>query len=664
LYHACLAPNLFVDVDGRYRGMDKKIHQAENFENYTVFSLWDTFRAAHPLFTIIEQQRTNDFINSFLGKYEQGGLLPYWELASGETWCMIGYHAVPVIVDAWIKGIRGYDVNEAYLAMKKSAMQDHQGLDEYKRQGYISTAKESQSASRTVEYAYDDWCIAVMAKGLGLENDYETFNRRSQQYRNLFDRSVGFIRGKDADGSWKPDFNPDDLTADGAWEFTEGNSWHYTWFAPHDVEGLIELMGGDQAFIRKLDELFTRQGREHADVSGLIGQYAHGNEPSHNFIYLYAYAGAPWKTQERVAQIVRTLYTDRPDGLCGNEDCGQMSAWYVFSAMGFYPVCPGQPIYVFGTPLFPDVRINLETGKVFHIVAEDVSDENIYIQSATLNNEPYTKSYILHADIINGGELVFKMGPAPNKVWGLDKTDRPHSAPGNRLTLMPYLSNPERFFTDTLRIDLRCDDDGAEIFYTLDGSEPNPSAKRYTGVFEVNATTLIKAKAYKEGCFPSNIFSTTATKLTLKPSLEVRPIENGLDYNLYVGDFRKIADFSGSEPQQRGQCGNFDLSVAKRGEEFGLEFSGYFLATKDGIYQFWTNSDDGSRLFIDSQLVVDNDGLHSNRFISGIVALEQGYHKIKALYFECHGDELLEVFVKQPGEQRKQISGESLFRRQ
>lgn len=664
-YHSCLAPNLFMDVDGQYRGMDKKIHTADNFENYTVFSLWDTFRAAHPLFTIIEQKRTNDFVNSLLGKYEQKGLLPFWELDSGETYCMIGYHSIPVIADAWVKGLRGYDVNKAFEAMKKSAMQDHQGLDEYKKLGYISLTNDSQSVSRTAEYAYDDWCIALMAKELGRQEDYDLFNRRSQQYRNLFDRSVNFIRGKTVDGVWKPNFDPDQLPAEGAGEFTEGNSWHYTWFAPHDVNGLIELMRGDQAFIAKLDEMFVRPGREHADVSGLIGQYAHGNEPCHNYAYLYAYAGAPWKSQEKVSQIVKTLYTDKPDGLCGNNDCGQMSAWYVFGAMGFYPVCPGQPMYVFGTPLFPAVSINLENGKTFKVIAENVSDKNIYIQSTTLDGKPYTKSYIQHADIINGGTLVFKMGSEPNKQWGLDTKDRPFSEPGKRLTLMPYPTHAQQVvFIDTLSVDLKCDDDGAKIFYTVDGSEPDTSSTLYTKAVEVDKTTTFKARAYKEGCFPSNILSTTVTKKAVNPAVEVKGLVNGLNYALYIGNYRKTTDFAGSEPKQRGRCENFDLSVAKRSDGFGLEFSGYYKAPEDGFYQFWTKSDDGSRLWVDSELVVDSDGPHSAQFAGGFVALKQGYHEIKVLYFEGQVDEALEVHVTRPGGQRERIDSQSLFRPQ
>jgi len=665
LYHSCLAPNLFIDADGQYRGTDKKIHRTDDFTNYHIFSLWDTFRAAHPLFTLIEQERTNDFIKSMLSKYDQQGHLPYWELASGETWCMIGYHAVPVIADAWVKGIRGYDEGKALDAMKKSAMQDHQGLSDYKSLGYISMDNGGQSVSRTMEYAYDDWCIAEMARGLGRTDDHALFSLRSQYYRNVFDGTTGFVRAKNANGVWKPDFNPDDLPVDGASEFTEGNSWHFTYFAPHDISGLNRLMGGDEGFIRRLDDLFTKSGKEHADVSGLIGQYAQGNEPCHNFAYLYAYAGAPWKTQERVAQIVTTLFTDQPDGICGNEDCGQMSAWYVFSAMGFYPVCPARPVYVFGTPLFDEVAISLENGKTFRVVAENRSDANIYIQSAKLNGKPWSKAYVQHADIVNGGKLVFVMGPKPNKQYGSAQADRPVSAAEKELTLMPYLGNPDTAFVDTLAVDIRCDDKDAEIRYTLDGSAPVASSALFTKPFTVTDSATLTARAFRKGAIPSMPLKASLEKKTPKPAVAVSDdqLENGLRYEVYYGGFRSTQDMIRHASQKQGACDNFDLSVSDQKDNFGVAYTGYFKADKSGMYQFWTSSDDGSRLYIDSELVVDNDGFHGAQFVRGAVALEPGYHEIRVLYFEGSVSEELDVHVAAPGAARKAVAGASLFRK-
>lgn len=423
LYHSCLTPNISSDVDGRYRGMDREIHAAEGYEQYTVFSLWDTFRALHPLMTLIERDRTNDFIKSMLAMYQQSGRLPKWELASNETWAMIGYHAVSVIADAWSKDIRDYDPEQALEAMYATSMQDYPEMRSYRRMGYVAMDHAGRSASRTVEYAYDDWCIARMAEAIGRDELRSIYDHRSQFYRNVFDEESRFIRGRNSTGQWQPNFQPDAITG----EFVEGNSWHYSWFAPHDIRGLIGLMGGDENFSEKLDELFSRQGREHMDVSGLIGQYAHGNEPSHNFAYLYSYAGQAWKTQQRVSQITHDLYSDMPDGVCGNEDCGQMSAWFVFSAMGFYPVCPGQPMYAIGSPAFPSVEIDLGEGESFVVAAANVSRESLYIQSTTLNGKPYGSSFLTHADLMEGGKLSIEMGPEPNKQWASNANNRPPS---------------------------------------------------------------------------------------------------------------------------------------------------------------------------------------------------------------------------------------------
>ena len=428
LYHAMTAPNLFMDVDGRYRGRDFKTHTARDFTNYTVFSLWDTFRAAHPLYAIIDQKRTRDFIKTFLIQYEQGGRLPVWELAANETDTMIGYHAVSVIADAAVKGIDGFDLQKAFVAMKHSAeLRDYRGLGEYIDKGFLEMEEERESVSKVLEYAYDDWCIAEVARLVGNTEDYERYSARAQSYKHMFDPVSGFMRAR-SNGNWVEPFDPREVT----FGFTEANSWQYTFFAPHDVSGLVKLMGGRRKFSQKLDQLFAADsrttGREQADITGLIGQYAHGNEPSHHMAYLYNYVGQPWKTQSRVHQIMGEFYKPEPDGLIGNEDCGQMSAWYVFSAAGFYPVTPGSTIYAIGSPLFPEVRFNLENGKSFVVRARGVSDRNIYIQSATLNGKPYGYSFLFHDDLMAGGELVFKMGPRPNFSWGTGKWNEPVSS--------------------------------------------------------------------------------------------------------------------------------------------------------------------------------------------------------------------------------------------
>jgi predicted alpha-1,2-mannosidase len=495
LYHTMIAPNLFMDVDRQFRGTDGRAHRATGFTNYTVFSLWDTFRAAHPLYTIIDQKRTADFINTFLAQYDYGGRLPVWELAGNETDTMIGYHAVPVIVDAAIKGIAGFDREKSLTAMKHSAELKHFGLEAYQRQGYISMEDDREAVSKTLEYAYDDWCIAQMAGLLGREVDRREFTRRAQYYRNVFDTETGFVRPR-KNGGWLSPFDPREVS----FNFTEANAWQYSFFVPHDVSGLMELLGGREMFARKLDQLFTTEsrttGRDQADITGLIGQYAHGNEPSHHMAYLYVYAGQPWKAQQRVRQILDNFYTAAPDGLIGNEDCGQMSAWYVLSAAGIYPVTPGQPVYAIGTPLFPELRFNLENGKSFVIKARGVSKENIYIQSATLNGRPYRFSYLTHKDLLNGGELAFQMGPKPNPAWGSGAADVPASSiAGERILPAPVIDAAANTFKGELAVAIRSSDKDQRLYFTSDGSTPDTHSQNYQGALSIRETTTVKAIA-------------------------------------------------------------------------------------------------------------------------------------------------------------------------
>lgn len=412
LYHAYTAPYTFSDVLGNYKGPDREIHSVgPNRTQYTVFSFWDTFRAAHPLFTITQRKRVSDMINSMLKHYDAYGLLPVWELAGNETNCMIGYHSIPVIVEAYFKGIGNFDAEKAFEAMKKTALSERAGLKELRQYGYIPYDQENESVSKTLEYAYDDWCVAQMAKALNKEDDYLYFLKQSKNYVRLFDAQTGFMRGKSSAGQWKNPFSPtfskhrDD-------EYTEGNAWQYSWFVPHDIEGLIDLHGGKENFTCKLDSLFTipstMEGAEVSpDISGMIGQYAQGNEPSHHVAYLYNYVGQPHKTQYYIDKIRKAMYTTAPDGLCGNEDCGQMSAWYVFSAMGFYPVNPVDLKYQLGTPLFKKVTLKVGPEKRFIITANKENDRYIYVRKVLLNGEELHRTYITHDEIMQGGELEF-----------------------------------------------------------------------------------------------------------------------------------------------------------------------------------------------------------------------------------------------------------------
>lgn len=409
LYHTMMQPNIAEDVDGKYRGRDNKIHIADTFDYYSVFSLWDTFRAAHPLYTLIDKKRTADYINTFIKQYEQGGRLPVWELASNETDCMIGYHSVSVIADAMAKGIKGFDYEKAFEAAKHSAMLDHLGLEAYKRQGFISMDDEHESVSKTVEYAYDDWCIAQMAQILDKKDDYAYFMQRSQSWKNIFDWETGFMRPK-KNGGWDKPFDPREVNNN----FTEGNSWHYSFFVPQDIPGMIEAYGGKEKFEAKLDEMFSAEskttGREQVDVTGLIGQYAHGNEPSHHMAYLYNYIGKPEKTNKMVHYILTEFYKNTPDGLIGNEDCGQMSAWYVLSAMGIYNVTPGLNKWEQVKPIFDRVEIETDNGekKITKVFLDDVFTNFHNKNNPLVNNEKKYTQQIIPVPTIQAASRAFK----------------------------------------------------------------------------------------------------------------------------------------------------------------------------------------------------------------------------------------------------------------
>jgi predicted alpha-1,2-mannosidase len=438
LYHSFIHPNIFSDIDGKYIGVDDKIYQAD-YPHYTVYSLWDTFRSLHPLFILIQPQKNIEFIKSFLDIYNQSGWLPRWHKANKETNCMIGTHADSVIADAIVKGLRDFDLQKAYEAMYKNAMVKSSslnnlpnnynngriGIEEYKKIGYVPGDMYNQSVSMTLEYAYNDFCLAQVAKILGKEEDYKLFIKRAQNYKNLYDPKVGFMRAKKSNGDWVDSFpislfkkfDPTDATSP---HYTEGNAWQWTFFAPQDPYGLIKLLGGEERFVKKLDEFFTTKVpiKGPPDITGLIGQYAHGNEPSHHIAYFYVYVKQPWKTQELIRKILDELYGITPDGLPGNEDCGQMSAWYIFSSLGFYPFCPGTPIYILGTPTFEKAIVHFPSGKELIITAENISKENKYVQEVYLNGKPLNRAWIWHNEIINGGTLIFIMGKSPNKNWG------------------------------------------------------------------------------------------------------------------------------------------------------------------------------------------------------------------------------------------------------
>ena len=425
LYHAFLSPTVYMDVDGSYRGLDQNIHRAKGFTNYTTFSLWDTYRALHPLFNLVQPERNLDMVKSMLAHYDQSvhPMLPVWSHHANENWCMIGYHAVSVIADAAVKGNDGFDLDHALEACVNTSNYDlFDGIDWYKKLGYVPEDKNGSSVSKTLEYAYDDWAIARLAEKTGNENIAKQYDARSENFLNVFNAGSGFMQPKLSDRSWKTPFDALNTHGQG---FIEGNAWNYSLYVPHRISKMINMMGGKERFSVHLDSLFTmhlsdENFKETEDITrdGIIGCYVHGNEPGHHIPYLYNWTGQPWKTQEKVRMIMRAMYGDTPDGLCGNDDCGQMSAWYIFSTLGFYPVCPGSDWYAIGSPLVKSALISFDNGKKLRITVENQSEENVYIRDIMLDGVNYSKNYFSHSDLLNADKITFVMGSKPNKSWG------------------------------------------------------------------------------------------------------------------------------------------------------------------------------------------------------------------------------------------------------
>jgi len=491
LYHTMIAPCIFNDVDGNYRGMDGAVHHADH-DVYTIFSLWDTFRALHPLMTLLEPERTNDWISTMLLHYQHSGRLPVWELWANETDCMIGYHSVSVIADAYLKGIRGFDAKLALEAMVASAEQDHFGLKAYKERGYISSEDEAESVSKTLEYAYDDWCIARMAEALGEQSIAERYFERSRNWQNLYDPTTRFFRPRRNGGFVEP-FDPYEVN----FHFTEANAWQYSLFVPHDMERFTKLLGNAPGLTERLDALFTASdrttGRDQADITGLIGQYAHGNEPSHSFAYLYTQSDRPFSTEVFVSRIMRELYRDAPDGLSGNEDCGQMSAWYVLSALGIYPVTPGLPEYTMGIPLFEEATIALNNGKTLQVTGQTESGDRSHVVTTTWNGDEHDRFRVIdHGALLEGGHLDFELGPRPGSAPRLDLLEE---QPDDVAWVpVPIISAPARSFIDDLVVSISCSDPEALLEYRVDASE----WKKYTGPITLVGSSTIEARAHRQ----------------------------------------------------------------------------------------------------------------------------------------------------------------------
>ena len=535
LYHTMIAPNIFSDVDGRYLGTDLRIHKTDKYEHYTIFSLWDTYRTLHPLATIIDQKRTNDYINTFLSHYKQGGKLPMWELGANYTGCMIGYHAVPVISDAYMKGIRDYDASLAMEAMLESATADRLGIKEYSQSGLLSTAMEAESVSKSLEYAYDDWTIARMAERMGKDDIAKEYYKRAQYYKNTFDPHSGHMRAR-SNNRWFYPFDPAEVN----FNYTEANAWQYSFCVTQDVDGWVDMIGGEKAAIDKLDALFAApqqtSGRHQADITGLIGQYAQGNEPSHHIAYLYNYLGQAYKTQKYTRQIMDDLYFAAPNGLSGNEDCGQMSAWLVMSAMGFYPVAPGSNDYIIGSPWFDEVEIFLENGKSILIQAENNDKDNVYVQELYLGESQYNKTYIPHDLLMEGPSFFFVMGPKPNKAFGKLPEDRPVSKiESKELVSVPVLTSGDRSFRTETMATLECVTKGAEIYYSID----NGREQLYSEPIPISKDTKLTTWATKKNAIPSHKGVSYFTKMDNTKSIQ---LESGYASQYSAGGDEALID--------------------------------------------------------------------------------------------------------------------------
>ncbi len=659
MYHSFIHPDIAVDVDRQYLSGNHKVYRAVDFDNYTTFSLWDTFRGLHPLFSIIQQNRTIQFIRSFLDRYDHWGNLPIMEFSGNERFAMIGYHSLPVIADAYVKGLHDFDTGKALAAMKKLADGDRQGKKEYLSLGFITYDKIDQSVSRTLEYSYDDWCITRLAHDLS-ETDFQLYNQRGQFYRNLFDVRTEFMRPRSSDFQWLDSFDP--MVASN--HVTEGNAYQYTLFAPQDIEGLIGLFGDDNRFEKWLDVFFTTETDTNkmylADVTGRIGQYAHGNEPSHHMAYLYNYAGVPWKTQKRVRQILTTLYSDQPDGLSGNEDCGQMSAWYILSSMGFYSVTPGMDYYVIGSPLFDEATINLENGNQFVIRAENNSPKNMFIQSVWLNGKPYEKSWLRHSDILKGGVMLFEMGPVPNKDWAKSKENRPYSDK-YKSAPTPRILFDDISFIDSMVVRLSVDEENATIRYTLNGTAPDESSLIYTKPVVLTESSKLRARAWVEGMFPGYDISMDFEKLSLWPAVRKGNLKPGLRYEYKEGYALKFSDTKKYPVLKKGILPNFTIDESGDKEVFSYTFSGYIKIPFSGIYTIYSESNDGSLLYLDGKLIVDNDMHHKVQERFRKVGLISGWHSIKVEYFQMGGGKELRISWKGPGMKKERIPDYALF---
>ena len=571
LYQSYQAPTLFNDHDGAYLGLDHKVHTNPGFNNYTEFSLWDTHRAFHPLATLLQPKRVSDFVSSLLAEYKESGYhsTPIWPLWGNETWCMIGYHSVPVIVDAYFKGFKGFDPEVAYRAMRDTAMQNRNGLATYKENGWVASRSGEQATSKTLEYGIDDWCLARMATALGHLDDAKIFYARAANYRNIFDQTTTFMRGRKADGSWRSPFDTIGMVGD---EYTEADAWQYAFAVPQDVPGMISTYGGDAGFVKKLDALFVQDPEIHTnipDITGMIGQYSQGDEQCHHVAYLYDYVGQPWKTQQRVRQALSEMYNDTPTGQCGNVDCGQMSSWYVLSALGIYEVNPGSGVYEIGSPTLNKMTLHLESTKFgkknFTMIADGNNDQNIYIQSATWNGKPFNRTYLTHDEIIGGGTLHLVMGATPNTNWGTASDSRP---PATMPADFKYAALPapstKKLVAFNLPIRIVCGNDDPVANFIPDPNDVGGATSRSDNSVETTVPNAAPSEVYQYERYGKDFSYTfkvpTDKAYTVRLHFaEVFDDEVGMRIeNIYLNGEKVLADFD-----VRAAAGGANKAVVK-----------------------------------------------------------------------------------------------------
>ena len=626
LYHSLVAPNRISDADGSYRGMDDEIHRASGM-SYSTLSLWDTFRAEHSLLALLYPEVVPDLCRSMMQVYREGGELPIWPLYSGETRTMIGYHAVSVLADAYLSGqLRDLDTMEVLEAMIKSSNINKKGSDAYSRLGFIPANTHNESVSCTLEYAYDDWCIARMAEALGETEIADTYYQRAQNYTHLFDGSTKFFRGRHEDGSWGADFDPYEVSKD----YTEANGWQYRFAPMHDVEGMIALHGGAGGMLDALDNLFsdTTPAGDLQDITGLIGQYAHGNEPSHHLAFLYNYLGRPSRTQELTRQILDELYDDTPEGISGNEDCGQMSAWYLFTALGLYPVTPASGELQITTPRFREVTLTLPKGKLTITTDKDPA-EYPYVRSISLNGKELHRLFVTTEELAGGGTLAYTLSDKPVDDFVVE--ERPYSMTRKDYVSPVYSSDDITLFHDQVSVSLASATPGTRIYYTIDEGEK----EEYTGTpITLTRSATLRANAEKDGLDPSPTTTLIATKAEYAQAQVVSAVADGASWTLHAGAVDSTDQITTLPIIQSGVCEQPSIEMRDREDLFALTFTGFIQVPETDVYEFRLTSDDGSVLRIHDRPIVLNDGSHAFVSATGKIALSRGLHPFTLLYWQ------------------------------